>query len=212
MKDAQLQMRDIRFDKIRQNDVKNLIKKQMTNGVLSFGDLRETYDPGVDLSEHKIHVKEYFINGPLDKVWKHYTTANPSEVWNGEMISFGLMVSGSPHEIVYPNEKYSGAKPGQVFYVSLKIFGGLINIAISHKIIGVNHDEKIMTLSYVEGGETEGMQKIQLTQSKEGTTKITHTTYYKGRSAFREKWLYPWFHSKAIDEFHANLRNSFKLL
>ena len=210
MKEKRLQLKDIQFDKIQQNDVKNLIGKQMAKGVLSFDDLRETYFLGEDISEHKIHIKEFFINGHLEIVWKHYTTANPSDVWNGDMISFGLMVSSDSNEIVYPGENYIGAKPGQVFYVSLKIFGGLINLAVSHKIIGVDHDKKMMTLSYVEGGETVGKQEIQLSENPDGGTKITHTTFYKGQPGFREKWLYPYFHTRAITEFHANLRNSYK--
>jgi glucosamine 6-phosphate synthetase-like amidotransferase/phosphosugar isomerase protein len=126
------------------------------------------------------------------------------------MISFGLMVSGKSNEIFYPGEKCSAAQPGQVFYVCLNIIGNFLKIAVTHKIIGVDHENKIMTLSYVEGGETVGKQDIQLSQTNDGNTKITHTTYYKGQPGFREKYLYPYFHTKAIKEFHANLRNSYK--
>ncbi len=210
MKETRLQMKDIQFDRIKQKEVKSLIEEQIANGVSSFDSLRETYHPGEDLSKHKIHEKIFFMEAPLDEAWKHYTIANPSEVWNGDMISFGLMVSDNSNEIVYPNDDYSGAEPGQVFYVNLNIFGGLLKLAVSHKIIGVDHNNRIMTLSYVEGGETIGKQEIKLTESKDSNTKITHTTFYKGQSGFREKWLYPFFHTKAITEFHTNLRNSYK--
>lgn len=211
MKKTQHRMAEIQLDRIEQNDVKKLLRLQMANGVSNFNDLRATYSQGDDLSEHKIHVKTFFINASLDRVWQHYNTANPAAVWNGEMLSFGLMVSGSAGEIVYPGDPYMGAQSGQVFYVSLKIFGGLLRLAIAHKIIDVDEGEKSFTLSYVEGGETVGMQKILLTEAQNDNTKITHTTYYKGRSPFREKWLYPWFHDKAISEYHANMRRSLDL-
>ncbi len=208
--DTQLQMNDIQFDKISQKEVKRLIKTQMKNGISTFEDLQETYIPGEDLSMHKIHVREYFIEGALEAVWNHYLVADPSEVWNGDMISFGLMVSGNSNEIVYPGQKSSGAEAGQVFYVCLNIFAGILKIAVSHKIISVDNDKKIMTLSYVKGGETVGKQDIQLSATKDGKTKITHTTFYKGQPGFREKYLYPFFHTKAINEFHANMKKRFK--
>ena len=163
-----------------------------------------------DLSGHKIHEKEFFINVPLEKAWNHYLTADPSEVWNGNMINFALMVSENTNEIVYPGESCPAAEPGQVFYVCLNIFADVLRLAVSHKIIGIDHKNKIMTLSYVKGGETVGKQDIKLSAANEADTKITHTTFYKGQPGFREKYLYPFFHTKAIKEFHTNMKNSLK--
>ena len=210
MMDTKLEMKNIEFNKIRFKEVIKLIETQLKNGVSTFEDLRETYYSGEDLSEHKIHRKEYFINGTVDSVWNHYLIADPSDVWNGDMISFGLMVSGESNEIVYPGDPCRAAEPGQVFYVCLNIVGSFLKIAVTHKIIGVDHENRIMTLSYVEGGETVGKQDIQLSSTDDGNTKITHTTFYRGRPGFREKYLYPYFHTKAINEFHANMKNSFK--
>ena len=210
MMDTKLQMKDIDFGKIRFKEVKTLIETQMNNGVSSFEDLKETYFQGEDLSTHKIHEKEFFIKAPLDKVWDHYLTANPSEIWNGDMINFALMVSENSNDIIYPGEPCPAAEPGQVFYVCLNIFADILKLAVSHKIIGVDHENKIMTLSYVKGGETIGKQDIKLTSTVKGGTKITHTTHYKGQPGFREKYLYPFFHTKAIKEFHANMKNSLK--
>jgi hypothetical protein len=203
-------MKDIDFNKIKHKEVKKLIEAQKKNGVSTFEDLRETYFPGEDLSKHKIHIKEFFVEGPVESVWEHYLVADPSEVWNGNMISFGLMVSEKSNEIVYPDEKCSAAEVGQVFYVCLNIIGSFLKIAVTHKIIGIDHENKIMTLSYVEGGETVGKQDIQLSKTESGNTKITHKTFFIGQPGFREKWLYPYFHTKAINEFHANMRKSFK--
>ncbi len=207
--DLQLKMEDIDFEKIQFNEIKKLIKTQMKNGVSTFGDLRETYFPGEDLLQHKIHEMDFYFDAPLENVWDHYLTAEPSIVWNGKMISFGLMVSEKTNEIIYPGDSCPDAGPGQVFYVCLKIIGEFLKIAVSHKIIGIDHDNKIMTLSYVEGGETVGKQDIKLSETADGNTKITHTTFYKGKPGFREKYLYPFFHTKAIKEFHNNLKNSF---
>lgn len=210
MKDSQFQMKDIQFDKIKQKEVKNLIEKQMKSGVLTFDDLRETYTFGEDLSTHSTHERSYLVETPVADIWDHYMTANPSEVWNGSMISFGLLVGGASKEIVYPQDDYNGASIGQVLYVNLNVFGGLIKLAVTHKIIDIDPVKKNMTFSYVEGGKSIGKQQIQFTAEPDGSTKITHLTFYKSDSVFREKCLYPYFHTKAIDEYHANMQNSFK--
>ena len=210
MTDTQFQMKDIDFEKIQQKEVKKLIEAQIQNGVSTFDDLRETYYSGEDISKYKIHEKVFLMDAPLEVAWHHYVVTDPSRAWNGKMISFVLMVSGNANEILYPGEKFSATEVGQIFYLSLNIIAGIVKVAVSHKIIGVDHANKIMTLSYVAGGETVGKQDIKLTQTVDGKTKITHTTYYRGKSEFREKYLYPFFHTRAVKEFHSNIRNSFK--
>jgi len=210
MTDTQFQLKDIDFEKIQQKEVKKLIETQIKDGVSTFDGLHETYYSGEDISKHRIHEKIFLLEVPLEVAWKQYMITDPSKAWNGNMITFALMVSGKSNEIFYPGEKYNTVEVGQIFYLSMNIFARIIKVAVSHKIIGIDHTNKIMTLSYVAGGETIGKQDIKLTQTTDGNTKITHTTFYRGKSEFREKYLYPFFHTRAVKEFHSNIRNSFK--
>ena len=41
-----------------------------------------------------------------------------------------------------------------------------------------------------------------------GKTEVSHHTFYRSGSWFRDKFIYPYFHTKAINEFHGNVRRA----
>ena len=135
-------------------------------------------------------------------------SANPAEVWNGNMLSFGLMVSKDDGQIMYADEEYSAAKVGQVFYINLNILGGIIKLPVAHEIIAIESENKYFELSYIEGRKNIGKQRIAFSEASDGNTEIVHTTYYKSDSNFRDSYIYPFFHSKAIGEWHKNMADS----
>ena len=87
-------------------------------------------------------------------------------------------------------------------------FWGLVNIAVAHQITRIDQREKFIEFSYIEGGETEGSQRLTITQTPDGFTQIEHKTTYRGKtkSPFREKTLYPLLHGKVISVFHSNVK------
>ena len=201
-------MKSIELDKIPQKSIRGFIQEQMNNKVVSLSDVKSTYVEGQDLSEFLNHEEVYQVPFPPEKVWNHYMTANPSKVWNGKMLSFGLMVSKNDGEIMYLGDEYSEAKVGQVFYITINVFGGIIKVPVSHEIIAVVPEKRYFELSYVEGGKSWGKQRISFFQTGEGNTRIVHTTYYKSDSNFRDRYIYPFFHTKVIGEYHQNMLNS----
>lgn len=201
-------MKNIDLEKIPQKNIRGFIQEQMNNNVNELIDLRSTYTKGDDLSDYLIHEEIFNVAHPPEKVWKHYTTANPNKVWNGKMLSFGLMVSKYDGNIMYVNEEYSEAKIGQIFYLSINVFGGLFKVPVSHEIIEIVPEKHYFELSYVEGSKSYGKQRITLFQTSDGNTRIVHTTYYKSDSNFRDRYIYPFFHTKAITEYHTNMINS----
>jgi hypothetical protein len=200
-------MKQIDLEKIPQKSIRSFIQEQMGNNINAFSDLQSTYSKGQDLSTFRIHEKIYKVGHPPEKVWDHYMNANPNEVWNGAMLSFGLMVSKNDGGIMYIGEEYNGAKVGQVFYISLNIFG-LVNVAVSHEMISIVPEKKYFELSYVEGSKSKGKQRITFFKTSDGNTRIVHTTYYKSDSDFRDNYIYPFFHTKAIGEYHDNMIQS----
>jgi len=142
-----------------------------------------------------------------DKVWKTYQNTSPAESWNGSMISFGLLLSKSQNTVMYNNDKYyAGIDTGQVFYVNLRIMKGLYNLAVGLEIINIDHAQRSITFSYLKGGKSQGEQTIIFKPTKKGYTEIVHMTAFKSGSFIRDRYLYPYFHKIAINEFHRNMK------
>lgn len=171
-------------------------------------DIKSTYTKGEDLSSFHIHEEIFKVPESPEKVWAHYMTANPTKVWNGKMLSFGLMVSKYEDELMYIGGEYSEAKVGQVFYLSINVLGGLIKVPVAHEIISIEPEKNYFELSYVDGSKSFGKQRIAFFKTADGNTRIVHTTYYKSDSAFRDRYVYPFFHTKAISEYHQNMLQS----
>ena len=201
-------MKNVDQNKIPQKSIRTFIQTQLKNNINAFSDLKSTYTIGEDLSKFLIHQVDYKVPYALDTVWRHYLTANPSKVWNGNMLSFGLMVSKYDGEIMYTDDEYSAAKVGQVFYINLNILGGLIKLPVAHEIIAIEPEKFYFELSYVEGRKNLGKQRIAFSKASNGHTEIVHTTYYISESKFRDRYIYPYFHSKAIGEWHQNMADS----
>lgn len=198
-------MQQIDLDRIPQKKIREFIQEQMNKNVKDKRDIKATYAIGDDLSSYHIHEETFHVAHSPEKVWAHYMKANPNEVWNGKMLSFGLMISKYDDEIMYVGDAYSEAKAGQVFYLTINVLGGLIKVPVAHEIIAVEPDKNYFELSYVDGSKSFGKQRISFFRTGEGTTRIIHRTYYKSDSDFRDRYIYPFFHTKAISEYHNNM-------
>ncbi|MBL7858356.1 MAG: hypothetical protein JNM57_11760 [Cyclobacteriaceae bacterium] len=154
---------------------------------------------------YREHCKTFLIKRNINEVWGIYKTINPKEAWRGGMVSFGLQYSRKKNAVTYQEDPYEGMESGQVIILNLKLLGGIFNMAVAHEITEVNDATKSFRLCYVQGGASKGSQYISLQRTPEDFTEVTHHTYYKGSSFFRDIILYPIFHSIAITEFHGNI-------
>lgn len=194
------------LDRIAQPAVRKLIVRHVSEGMDSFNAIVSTYNKGDDLSDYRIHKAIYNYPIKRDIVFDKYISTNPSESWNGKLLSFGVLISKSTHSVLYSGGSYEGAKAGQVLYLNLSLIVGQFQLAVAHEIIEVNREEKYMDLSYVVGAESIGMQHIEFIDNRDETTTIKHTTHYKGESNFRDKFIYPYFHTKVVNDYHNNMR------
>ena len=197
---------NVDLSRINQPAVKKLIERHISEGMDNFDHIVSTYNKGDDLSKYLIHTETYHYPIERDLVFDKYISENPSDAWNGKLLSFGALVSKRTHSVLYPGGAYEGAKAGQVLYLNLHLLNGLIKLAVAHEIIGVNHEEKYMDLSYVVGADSVGMQHIKFVANGDGTTTIEHITYYTGDSMFRAKYIYPYFHTKVVNDYHNNMK------
>tara|TARA_Y100001972_G_scaffold129092_1_gene194107 strand:+ start:1387 stop:1989 length:603 start_codon:yes stop_codon:yes gene_type:complete len=168
------------------------------------GDLRPVCFNGLE-DEYLKHETSYAINAPLSEVWDAYKTIHPAKGWNSKMIRFAFMYSRSEDQYVYHTEdQFAGIAKGQVYLVNLNIIKS-VQIAVAHEVDEVNDQEKLIKLCYLNTGKTEGSQWIQMHADGENKTIIIHKTRYKGTSFIRDRLLYPFFHQKAMNQFHQKM-------
>jgi hypothetical protein len=123
------------------------------------------------------------------------------------MVSFGLLVSTWNNEILYRGDQnYTGIDTGQVIFVNLRILKGLYNLAVGLEIVDIDNTRKSITYSYIKGGKSRGKQTLYFRPTGKGYTRIIHQTAFKGDSFIRDRYLYPYFHRIAINEFHRNMK------
>jgi hypothetical protein len=204
---SQMSLNELDISKISQKKVKEFIQKQKKLQINHFADLKTTCCDSQEMVQFKIIEKDFIIKDNIIKVWEEYTTVNPSIVWKGKIISFGFLYSRSADSVLYNGDSYPGLRIGQILYLNFRILKGLYNLPLAFEIVRVDKDNKIFEFSYVNGNKARGRQIIKLEPTLEGFTKVAHQTIYKSNSRFRDKALYPFFHNRAISEFHQNVKN-----
>lgn len=157
------------------------------------------------------HHKTFYIRERIEKVWEAYKNIHPKQAWCGNMLQFGMQYCRKNNSISYIDDEYAGAKAGQIVLIRVKALGGLAKVAVGHEITAVHEKEMCLETSYLVKGKSLGSQRIQLKTCKDGFTEISHHTIYKSGSWLRDKLIYPFFHTKAIREFHNNIRMSLGL-
>ncbi len=155
------------------------------------------------------HFKTFVVKENIEDVWNTYKNIHPSEAWNGNMVSYGMGYCRRQDKVSYLEDIYTGMEAGQIIFLNLNIFG-ITNLAVAHEIKEVNEPEKFFKLSYMSHGKAEGSQWIRLVSTPEGHTEVQHETLYKSDSAFRDKHIYPMFHTKAISEFHSSVNKKIR--
>jgi len=194
------------LSKLKYKTVKDFLLKSGVNHLDDFAKLDHSCSHNPDLSGYSRHIKTFLVEEHIDKVWAAYKTTGPAETFCGSMLKFGLQYSRNKKEITYPEDEYRGIEKGQIVFLNLCVLWNMVNLAVGHEVTEVNEEEKRIQTSYLKHGASAGMQNMTLKATPEGFTRITHETFYKGKSAFRDKVIYPRFHTKAITEFHASVK------
>ncbi|MFC2137641.1 hypothetical protein ACFLTE_05650 [Bacteroidota bacterium] len=201
-------MSNIDLNRISQKKIRKFIISQKDQNITNFSGILSSCNKEKDLSGFFKREFAFIIKEDPDKVWNRYNTISPTESWNGRIISFGLLFSKSTGFIMYnDDDNFSGLDTGQVLYLNLKFLWGIYNLAVGLVIISIDNENKSITFSYLDEGKTEGLQTIHIATTKKGYSKIIYSAFYKSNSAFRDKFLYPYFHHKAIKEFHRNMKS-----
>lgn len=206
MVNAQFLLENVNIDLIPQRSVRHYLRNQEEHNIEHFTDLHPSCNAKQDLSDFYFHKKEYLIRNNIETVWNAYSLACPVNSWEGRFISFGFMYSKLSDNVLYKDYSCNGPEEGQIIYVNLKLLKGIYNLATAFEIINIDYKNKTMQFSYLDGGKAKGIQTIKLESTEKGFTRVVHTTDYKSNSKFRDKFLYSYFHSKCINQFHHNIK------
>jgi hypothetical protein len=195
----------IDFHRIRSKKVKKfLIDNRLTESVNLKGYRSLGYNTSY-ADTYSRHFKIFLLKENIEDVWNTYKNIHPTEAWNGKMVSFGMGYSRREDKVSYLEDHYTGMEVGQIIFLNLNILG-LTSLAVAHEVKEVNEAEKFFKLSYMDHGKSEGSQWIRFVPTSEGHTEVHHETLYKSDSSFRDKRIYPMFHTKAISEFHNSVK------
>lgn len=196
----------IDFLRIKKKSVSKLFRKNNLKTVKNLAELQSfCYDPNSGKKYHK-HLKSFVIRATLDKVWETYKTISPQETWKGQMVSFGVMYSRKQKQLSFQDDAYHGIESGQLIFLNLNLLANKINLAVGHEVVDVREDLRNIKICYVQNGASVGTQLIQVKKIAETETEVLHETWYTSGSWFRDKLLYPLFHTRAITEFHTNVK------
>jgi hypothetical protein len=203
---AQDNFESVDLSQIKQRKIRKLIRQLQTSDYHGFSELETSVNSRTAMDEYMHYTKEYQVKQDLEEVWYNYAFSSQTEVWDISKISFGMIYCRSSESIIYADEMLNGLEEGRIYYLNLKILGGIYNLPVAFEITNIDPDNKTVEFSYLKGGKARGKQWIRLEESPDGYTKIIHQTLVKSDSNFRDKYLYPYFHNKLINEFHLNMK------
>lgn len=207
---AQTNIDEINFNQIEHKSIVKFINEQHELDVNKISDIRPSCSSSDDLSTFEKQEKKYLIKENFAKVWSNYLNASPTESWEGKLVSFGVLISKPENEILYPGDEFREIDTGQVVFLNLRLLRGIYQLAMAFEVINIDPDNGIIEFSYIEGNKSKGIQRLKFVATPEGYTRIIHSSFYKSHSRLRDKVLYPFFHMKATNEFHRNLRRRVK--
>jgi len=203
---AQICLNDVELDKISQNKVQKFVERQQEHGIETFEEIKPSMQSNSDITGYYVRENVYQVKKGVDEVWSNYLNKSPNKSWNGRKVSFGFLFSKKEDRIVYCDENISKIDTGMVVYLNLRLMSGLINIATAFEIITIDKENKIIEFSYLTGNESLGKQRIQFFETAKGKTEILHTSYYMSYNFPMNHFFYPYFHTRATNEFHRNIK------
>jgi hypothetical protein len=195
------------FKKIKEVKVRKLLLKNNILNRSDFGNVKELCAEKEDPTFSR-HVVSYLIPRSPEEVWDAYLNLAPNKSWSGTMATFGVLYDLEEKPLIYADGSSSKLAPGQVFFVQLTLLKGYFKMAVANKVMEVNDDKKEFKVCYLSSGASEGSQYIRVTKTPEGFAKVEHESFFRSKSKFRDKRLYPKIHEKIIAEYHANVAAS----
>ncbi len=175
------------------------------NGDLSNLSLSDMDHP----EQFRKHVLFYEIDENAHTVWKNYISVDPQEVFAGPVADFGIVYSTKTRETI--TRDYSREllfEEGQIYLLDL-CFEYWIHLPVAFEITDIDSGNMRLVFTYLEQNKTNGFQQIDfypyLSADGNERTLIRHLSFYSSEKDFRDKSIYPTYHTVSVDEFHRNV-------
>ncbi|TXE14048.1 hypothetical protein [Algoriphagus aquimarinus] len=187
--------------------MQEITTEKIVNSEFDIAKLKSICHQEMDSHYHE-HLETYIYDEDFDSVWDSYVNISPEKAWGGKMVRFKQLYSRINGEEVFPGQVYTGGiGVGQVILLTLHVFSGVVKLVVGHEVKEVNKENHLIKICYLENSKSEGSQLIRFKTLPNGKTEVSHKTFYRSGSMFRDKFIYPYFHTKAINEFHGNVRS-----
>jgi hypothetical protein len=174
--------------------------------MINFEDFQPSVTTQTDTSYFDFNVHRFSLPQPLSVAWNAYLTAHPAQIWQGKVVSCGLIFSPVTKRAIFPEDSYPGLETGQIFFIEMRILCGLVKFPVCFMVTKIDKNKQTITFSYVSSGPSKGSQTIRLIDNGKGGTGIIHSSIHQTENVLRDKTLYPIYHKKAIKEVHRNIR------
>ncbi|MCK5815905.1 MAG: hypothetical protein KAH07_08170 [Flavobacteriaceae bacterium] len=183
---------------------KEVVKSNYTAKEKKLKNFKPSVNDETLLESFGFHEKQYVVNFPIDMVWDAYETTKPNECWAGRLTKYKQSYANSLfHD--FQEENHPSFIEGSVYLIRLKVIP-FVKINVVFQLNKLDRSKKVFELTYGIDNTSHGKQTIQFIADGEKTI-IKHSSYFKSKSAFRDKHFYIKYHVKYIDEFHANIQN-----
>lgn len=203
---AQTRISDIDTKKIHHKKVIKYLKNKELKKTTYFSEITPSISDTTDLSVFYFHRGTYTIKTDINSVWHTCMTVSPSDLWKGKMVSLSCIYNSNSDKISYnENRLFDTLAVNQIYFLNLRVLSGLLNVVASLKVTKIDAKEKIIVFKYIKGNKSIGKQTLFLTDLGNNETLITHDTYFKSNSKFRDKRFYKHFHEIAITDLHKNI-------
>jgi hypothetical protein len=199
-------LRNIDVKQIPQKKIRLFIHKHILAHHAKFSDLHSEYSGNSDSAKYIKEEQRFILKEKITKVWSAYRSFQPAEIWKGKLITFGVSFSRNAKTIAYRTTLKSSIDTGEIILLNLSLLKGTVNIAVGLEITSIDSIKQCIEFSYINGDISQGIQRIQLVTTPDGYTQVIHTTLFKSSHAFRDRYIYPFFHRKTVNEFHKNMR------
>ncbi len=156
------------------------------------------------------HIGEFSVPAPVERIWNHYLTSSPLEMWNNKFMKFVMLFNRSSEKVYYTDDQsFPQLEKGILIFINVLFLYGKVNIAVGHEIEIIDPEERLIKTNYLENSKSTGSQYIRFVADGKNQSRIIHTSYYSSGSPFRDKVLYPKLHTLTISAFHKNMIRDF---
>jgi len=168
----------------------------------------EEFQPSIkktdNLSSFQYHQRVYLVETDIQTAWNTYVNVDPTNSWKGPLNTYRQSYSTSKNTSYTPKDTlFPNAELGMVYELNIKV-ASLRNIGVTFQITELDKKNRIIEFTYGKDNKSHGKQQIEF-KSDGANTLITHSTYFKSKSKFRGKHLYPKYHEQCLDEYHNNI-------